>query len=353
MIDPAARTTGAGSGAPEEVVLVADPGAPLDLARRLQDQLRWEVSVTCRRLPADDLEQIRVPDDVTIGEHQVAVLVTDHARRDGLRPVVAEACADTRTGMVSLPALGIVRPGRRAAQAVERVVEELGGGRDDGTALGPFVREDGPTVRYVTAGRHGRLRMLAGVVRANRPWRLVPHLSKAFASALAILAYAILNPTIWQLAESLGGWRLALTMLLAIAIMVAWLIVAHRMWERPEDEDERDLVVLFNVATMATVLIGVVLLYPGLLAIGFLADRVVVDSAVMSSATGSPATLGQHLRVVWLVASFATVAGAVGTGFESDEAVRLAAYGQRQRDRFDRDEDDAPSRPLTLPSPRS
>jgi hypothetical protein len=175
------------------------------------------------------------------------------------------------------------------------------------------------------------------MVRANRPWLLVPHLSKAFASALAILAYAILNPTIWQLAGSLGAGRMALAALLAISIMVAWLIVDHEMWERPDDEHQRDLAVLFNVATVSTLLIGVVLLYVGLLVIGLAVDRVVVDSTVMASATGAEATFGQHLRVVWLVASFATVAGAVGTGFESDDAVRLAAYGHRQRERLERD----------------
>ena len=315
---------------------MADPGAPVDLARQLQDELRWDVSVTCRRLPADDLERIRVPDDVVVGDGQVAVLLTDHARRDGCRPIVAEADAEAGTGMVSLPSLGAIRLQERATLAVERVVGELRG-EAGGSGLGPFEREDGSPVRFVTGGRHGRLRLLAGMVRANRPWRLVPHLSKAFASALAILAYAILNPTIWQLAGSLGAARMALTALLAISIMVAWLIVDHEMWERPDDEHQRDLAVLFNVATVSTLLIGVVLLYVGLLVIGFAVDRVVVDSTVMASATGSEATLGQHLRVVWLVASFATVAGAVGTGFESDDAVRLAAYGHRQRERLERD----------------
>jgi hypothetical protein len=254
------------------------------------------VSVTCRRLPADDLERIRVPDDVAVGDGQVAVLLTDHARRDGFRPIVAEADTEAGTGLVSLPSLGALRLGQRATLAVERVVDELRG-EAGGRGLGPFEREDGSPVRFVTGGRHGRLRLLAGMVRANRPWLLVPHLSKAFASALAILAYAILNPTIWQLAGSLGAGRMALAALLAISIMVAWLIVDHEMWERPDDEHQRDLAVLFNVAT-----------------------------------------LGQHLRVVWLVASFATVAGAVGTGFESDEAVRMAAYGHRQRERLERDE---------------
>jgi hypothetical protein len=269
---------------------------------------------------------------VQIDDGDVAVMLTDHPRRHGVRPIVAELQPETSTGMVSLPSLGAVRVRERATRAVERVVGELCGDVGGG-ALGPFRREDGETVRFVAGGGHGRFRLLAGMVRANRPWRLLPHMSKAFAAALAVLAYAIVNSTMWQLGRSLGPWRMGLATFLAIAIMVAWLIVDHEMWERPDDEDERDLAVLFNTATVVTLLIGVVLLYVGLLVMGLVSDRVVVDNGVMSSSIGGPATLGQHLRVVWLVASVATVAGAVGTGFESDDAVRQAAYGYRQRER--------------------
>jgi hypothetical protein len=303
----------------------------------MQDQLPWDVSVTCQRLSADDIGEVRVPAEVEIDDGQVAVIVTDHPCRDGLPPVAAEVDHDTRTGVVSLPPLGAIRLGDRAIDAVVLVVEELCGDDGGDGSSGRFRREPGETVRFMTAGRPGRWRILAGMVRANRPWRLLPHLSKAFAAALAVLAYAILNPTIWQLGSALEPWRMGLAALLAIGIMVCWLIVNHEMWERNDDEDERDLAVLFNAATVVTLLIGVVLLYVGLLVIGFVADRVVVDSGVLGSSTGKPATLTQHLRAVWLAASIGTVAGAVGTGFESEDAVRQAAYGYRQRERVERE----------------
>ena len=43
---------------------------------------------------------------------------------------------------------------------------------------------------------------------------LDPHrlLGFAFAAAIAILAFALLNPTIWKLAPNLDGWRMTSAM---------------------------------------------------------------------------------------------------------------------------------------------
>ena len=40
--------------------------------------------------------------------------------------------------------------------------------------------------------------------------------------------------------------------------------------------------------------------------------------------------------LAWFVASAATVGGGLGTGLESDEAIRAAAYSKREEDRRSR-----------------
>jgi len=50
---------------------------------------------------------------------------------------------------------------------------------------------------------------------------------------------------------------------------------------------------------------------------------------------GHPVELTSLLMMAWLVAAVATLGGALGSGMEDDEAVKSAAYGVRQRQRFD------------------
>jgi hypothetical protein len=59
-------------------------------------------------------------------------------------------------------------------------------------------------------GARGHLRLLSGMVLANRPWRLFPSFKGALAAAFATAAYVLVIPTIWMVADAVGwarSWR--------------------------------------------------------------------------------------------------------------------------------------------------
>jgi hypothetical protein len=87
--------------------------------------------------------------------------------------------------------------------------------------------------------------------------------------------------------------------------------------------------VLFNVATTLTLLLGVAFLYAALFAMTLSGAALVIDSGVMAQALGHDAGIGDYAALAWMASSLGTLAGSLGAGLESDEAVREAAYGYR------------------------
>ncbi|CAN5664329.1 MAG: hypothetical protein M3494_18120 [Actinomycetota bacterium] len=75
------------------------------------------------------------------------------------------------------------------------------------------------------------LRLLAGMVLANRPWKIFPSFKGVLAAAFATGAYVLVTPTIWQFGDTFGWPRLSALMVISIAAMVVWLIVSHGLWE--------------------------------------------------------------------------------------------------------------------------
>jgi membrane protein DedA with SNARE-associated domain len=75
-------------------------------------------------------------------------------------------------------------------------------------------------VRFVSPKARGHLRLLAGMVRANRPWRLFSTMKGTLAAAFATAAHALVMPIIWQMADSLSWVRLLALMVLSLVAMV-------------------------------------------------------------------------------------------------------------------------------------
>jgi hypothetical protein len=208
--------------------------------------------------------------------------------------------------LVSVPALGALRLYRRTRQAIVRLVGELveeaprAGRRgprshDRRAGLARAARriapgDQGAGVRFVASAVWGRVRLVAGMVRANRPWRLMLGLSSSLAAALATSAFGLTQDTVWQLADALTPWRLAVAALGSIATLVVWMIVDHELWERRSGPAARggQPIGLYNAATVATLTLGVVCLYGALLVLNFLAAEVFVVDEVLRETLRHP-----------------------------------------------------------------
>jgi hypothetical protein len=233
-----------------------------------------------------------------------------HARG---RPVTAYASPTHRVGLVSVPALGAVDVERRVGGAVLRLVEGLVRGRPEelASSLGqPQVMHSG-TVGFVTAAIRGNLRLLVGMVRANDPARVIVRLSRALTAALGTAAIALANISVWQLSDGMTWPRLLVLTVASAVVTVLALILAHGLWERREPAKAREQIVLFNVVTALTLIIGVLALSGALFGINVAAGGALIQPAVLEKQLGHGIDFGHYLRLGWLVSSLATVGGAL------------------------------------------
>lgn len=286
---------------------------------------------------ADVLEVVRAVDPA--GESQdIVIYLTDLPRRLGTLPVVADISVDNQFGMISVPGAGGLFIDRRVRNAAQTVVAEIAGLPDKThRSMKQLTRmQDHDVVRYVASTTLSRLRLLSGMVYANRPWRLVAGMSKVIMAAFATGAVSLAYPTIWQLSDTMGPWRLGALTMLATAAMIAWLILDHELWERPRSPDERQRAVLYNAATVITLTVGVAIFHLGLFILLLLTAWWTLPPQLVADNIGHSVDFPTLLRMAWLVSAVATLGGALGSGMEDDEAVKEAAYGVRQRQRFDK-----------------
>jgi len=318
------------------VGLVADPAAPSEMARRIKDLDPPDGE----ERDAWDFEVVTEPfttgcEDAHIALDRLGYRSRQHAwdlvigltelplRDDDGRYLLIETDPQQRTAVLSLPALGGLRMHARTRHAVRSLV----GGLSDPTS------HDGHRVPLPRLG--GRWRLLLGMVLANRPWLLVPGLKSALVAALATGAVATINSTVWVLAGSMSWWRLTVAMIASIALVVAWLVIDGELWDRPDDDTPaaRERSRLYNLSTLLTLTAGVVICYAALYVVNLLWALFVLDPAVMGGYLQAPLGYGDLFVLAWFVASAATVGGGLGSGLESDEAIRAAAYSKREEER--------------------
>jgi hypothetical protein len=318
------------------------------LAQRVNDRVRWDVRTGWGSVaPRRDGGVEALLDDVARRREQegwdVAICLTDLPLQVQRVPIVVRSSAARRVAVVSLPALGLGQ--LRAVRAVvPDLVKELlhrsGAGRAPGDPE-PLTRlvdvmaaihrtldtsEDGE-VGLVASRVGGGLRLVIGMVRANRPGRALLGLSKLLVAAFGTAAFALTTNTIWQMSHALSALRLTVIMVFGIGSLIAWLIVAHDLWEKPGRGTPPELARLFNIGTVLTLCLATTVSYVVLFAGTAAAAWLLIRPSVLAQSLQSPIGLANYLTLAWIVSSMATVGGAIGSGLEDEETVRAAAYG--------------------------
>jgi hypothetical protein len=330
-----------------------------ELAQRLPTLLQQRLGVQTEVLLGDEpqlgdensAEQIAGAAAELKREHgwDAVLCLTDVPLRSGVHPLVAAASARDGIAVISVPAFGMTRLRHRVREAAVWLTAEITSQGRHPMSAKPLTRRrlgDVPApIRHVTAAGEplptqfvtppvlGHLRLLSGMVRANRPWRAMSGLATAVVAAVATGAYASLNNVIWMLGEALSPLRLAVVMCVALASIITYLIISHHLWQRRDTMQPNKDRALYNAATVLTLLSAVLCGYLMLFATLLLGSFLVVDTHVFELQALHSVDAFSYLRLAWLSASLAALAGALGSGLESIEEVREAAYGHNQRRR--------------------
>ncbi|MEU1366328.1 hypothetical protein ABZ454_09330 [Streptomyces sp. NPDC005803] len=330
-----------------DLLVMADPGWPTEVAERLKEDLAgllgeaspdvdWRVTVVSSSLGV--LAQTDLPRMMyALNERlqgrtwDIAVFVTDLPYRDKARPVVLMLSPSEQIALLSLPSLGMFRISRRVRDAVLGVIGELFPAKLGETLLPRRIQYAGQRRYYVLPGTWGRVRLLAGMVRANRPWLLFLGLSRALAGVFATTAFGLISNDVWQVSRHLDAAHDAVLTLASITAVVAWLVIDHELWERPSGEMARHQARLYNVATIMTLYVGIVCLYAVLFLLVTVTAVFLLTPETVRATVGQEPSAGYYLSLAWFITSMGTVGGALGVGLEDDRAVRQAAYGTRQR----------------------
>jgi len=348
--------------------IVADPGAAFSLARELADTdlhceldqrlpgARWCIEVMEHRLvqpPATDAQIVKAARKTLLDKGwDVVICLTDLPLHVEQRPVVAHANPVRNVAIVSVPALGAMGARHRIRETIVRLLVRLIAGSAELHATKSHHHNLGGRSRRVTVQRvrelgsdpadeaffytarvlTGNLTLISGMVAANQPWLLSLRLSRALTGAVAAGVFGLLTADIWRLSDAYGWPRLLGTALASIAATAATLIFGAELWEPIVERRVRQQVVLFNIVTTITVLIGVSLLYCALYVLSLGASFWFVVPQVWKDQVGHPASLRDYFELAWLISSLAMVGGALGAALESDEVVRAAAYVQHSDD---------------------
>lgn len=233
-----------------------------------------------------------------------------------------------------------------SSQTITRTKDKSGRHKKNGFPV-TFIRrypinenkKNGIDIRYSVHPKiNGLIRLFIGMIFANNPLKIISSFKKIIAIAFTTGTFALIFPTVWQLSQVFSNFRLTMIMVAAIIGLVLWIIAAHRLWVFSSVQDKTRIRHLYNLTTTSTLLIDVITYYVILFSLFFITSALLVPTEhfVDTVSDEGKVTIGDYLRVAWVVSSLSTIVSAIGAGLENEELVQDITYGYRQIHRYEK-----------------
>lgn len=327
--------------------LLSDPGLPSKLATSFAGKApdsEPEFTTASEKLPLNEEGEVPLarfaPGILEKHRWDFVIYITELPLwRDG-EAVMFEVIHDHRAALVSLPALGAVRLRSRIGKLLDGLARLMMDGRasaEFSSALRhPLHHEtfqEGEGDFVLVGGRLGRLQLVSGMIRSNRPGHLITALSSSVATAIATGTFGIFYASIWDLADALHPLRLAAIAALVISAFSLWLIAHNGLWNTHHELSDPGRRRRDNTATLVTIVMSVAMLYVVLFGVLFFSGLIIIDADFLSSELEHRVGPSDYARLSCLAASLGMMAGAVGSNFDREETIREATYSRREAER--------------------
>ncbi|MGO1950790.1 MAG: hypothetical protein ACTH1D_14225, partial [Mycobacteriaceae bacterium] len=254
------------------------------------------------------------------------------------RPVISQTVNRGTAVMLCLPAFGILRAQEGLRQELNRLLrgKPAGAGVSEDVGAGDDIEggdADADTTRVIDGwGRSARL--LLGMIAGNRPTELYRVLTGCLAIAIATGAYGIFYGSMWQMSHTVSVLRMFVISLFAVGALTFWLVYHNGLWNRWPDRESDSVAAwrarMDNWATLGTVLLAAVMIYTTVFVVLLVLSVVIVDTTFFRSQVDDEPFPWGYAKLAWLTASLGTFAGAIGSSFDNDDAIREATYNRRE-----------------------
>lgn len=320
------------------------------LAQSFDDQYTWKVEIVPDPLTGSNVAMSVAMDDIAsrkeVHNWDYAISLIDIPIRRDKRIVIGQTGGGLDVAIISIPPLGVFNVRKKVRSMILELVDDMYRGTPSEDATSRFLdggearrglsteEEADGDLRYTAPPIRGNLRLVAGMVYANRPWRLFPSFKTTVATAFATGGYGLIFQSLWEIGNVYTYARLITLMLGAMTILAIWIIVSHGLWEPEREGVSRYNRSLYNATTALTIATGVTFSYVMIFVMLLGAAVIYIPASLLESTIGHPPSAINYVRIAWVTSSVATIAGAIGAGLEDSEAVQNATFGWRQSNRW-------------------